>query len=196
MKFFKKSSKALVILTILLSIPAVSYAIVDASVFGGYSFAGKYEASGSSSDTKGYQYGAYAHLNTGIPALFTVGLGGFYLIAPMTLETTSGDIDATKKTVGIDVYAQIDLPVLPIFPYVRYGHAINEKLEVKNSGGTTTYSKNFNSNYYGIGICKTLINAVKLDLQLFVEYLRTSSKQEKDVKTTGNVINVGIKASL
>jgi len=196
MNFLKQSGKMIAILTILLSIPAASYAIVDASVFGGYSFLGEYKDSGSSYDTKGYQYGAYAHLNTGIPALFTVGLGGFYTIAPMTVETSYGDKDATKKTVGIDAYAQIDLPILPVFPYLRYGHAINEKLEVKNSGSTTTYNENFKSYYYGIGICKTLINAVKLDLQLFVEYLRTSSKQENDVKTTGNVINVGLKASL
>ena len=82
-----------------------------------------WKAAAVSNDVNGWQYGAYGHLNTGIPMVLTVGLGGFYLIAPMN------DIDATKKSVGLDAYARIDLPVLPVNPYARYGIAIKETVE-------------------------------------------------------------------
>ncbi|MBN2401704.1 MAG: outer membrane beta-barrel protein [Spirochaetes bacterium] len=187
MNYFKKYCKFFIILTILLFIPASSYAIVDASVYGGRTFAGKVESGGSSSDVDGWQYGAYAHVNTGIPMVFTVGLGGFYLIAPL-----KGDVDAEKKTVGIDAYAQIDLPVLPVNPYARYGIAFKEDVEVES----TSISENFKSHYFGFGISRIIFSAVKLKLSLFVEYLYTTSKQEKDVKIKGNAVNIGVTAAI
>ncbi len=193
MGFFKKFSKFFTVLAIILSIPAASYAIVDVSAFGGRTFSGKLENAAGDTDVSGWQYGLYGHFNTGMPLLFTVGIGGFYMIAPLKGD---GDIDATKKSSGIDAYAMLDLPVLPLFPYVRYGHAVKESVEVKSSGATTTSNKYFKSNYFGFGLSRTIYSAVKLKLQIFAEYLYTNSKLEHDSKLKGNVINAGITASL
>lgn len=196
MYLLKKLSIVIFIISVLILIPDYSYAIADLSAFGGYSFGGKLKSAGTSDNLDGWQYGLYGHLNTGIPMLFTVGLGGFYQIAPLSLKTSSGTVDATKTAVGIDAYGQLDLPIIPVKPYLRYGLAVNEKYEVKYSGGSTNYSKNFNSNYYGIGLCYPIFSLVKFDLQLFAEYLYTTSKQENGVKINGNTINIGIKASI
>ncbi|MFH0974436.1 MAG: hypothetical protein V1874_01490 [Spirochaetota bacterium] len=187
----KKFWKSFAILAILLFIPASGYAIIDASVFGGRSFGGEIESSGSKTDIDGWQYGCYGHVNTGIPFILTAGAGGFYLIAPL-----KGDVDAKKKTAGLDVYAQIDLPILPVFPYARYGIALNEKVEVKTSGGSSNISENFKSHYFGFGLSRTLFSLVKLKVMIFAEYLYTTSKQENDVKIKGNAVNVGVTASL
>lgn len=185
MNFFKKFGKFFIVLTIMVFIPASSYAIVDASVFGGRSFGTKYEDSGSSTDANGWQYGAYGHVTTGIPMVLTVGLGGFYLVAPM-----KGDVDATKKTVGIDAYAQIDLPVIPVNPYARYGIAIKESVE----GDSTTISENFKSHYFGVGLSREIFSAAVIKIRLFAEYIYTTSKQEHDIKIKGNAVNFGVTA--
>jgi hypothetical protein len=191
MNFFKKFGKFFIILTIVLFIPASSYAIVDASIFGGRTFGSKIENAAGDTDVNGWQYGLYGHVNTGVPMLFTVGAGGFFLTAPL-----KGDIDATKKTVGFDAFAMVDLPVLPVFPYVRYGIAVKETVEVKTSAGTTSSSENFKSNYFGFGLSRTIFSAVKLKLQIFAEYLYTISKQENDTKLKGHAVNVGITAMI
>jgi len=185
MNFFKKFGKFFIVLIIMIFIPASSYAIVDASVYGGRTFGNKVESAGDKTDANGWQYGLYGHVTTGIPMLCTVGLGGFYLIAPL-----KGDVDAKKKTFGIDAYAQLDLAVLPVYPYVRYGIAINEKVEV----GSTSVSENFKSHYIGVGLSRDIFSAAVIKIRLFAEYLYTTSKQEKDVKIKGNAINVGVTA--
>jgi hypothetical protein len=186
MNAIKNLFTIVILLTVLVLIPASSYALVDAAVFGGYSFNNKIDGAGTDESVKGWQYGLYGHFNTGIPMLVTVGIGGFYLIAPL-----KGDINATKKAAGIDVYGQIDLPFLPVFPYARYGIAINEKIEIENG---PTLSKNFKSHYFGLGVSRTLFTATLLKLQIFAEFLFTTSKQENSVNVKGNAINVGIKA--
>jgi hypothetical protein len=198
MKQLKKSGIVLAALMILL-IPAASYAIVDFSAYGGYSFAGDIDDGNNKGDIDGWQYGFYGHLNTGIPMLFTVGLGGFYQIAPHKYDTGNsdwGEIDVTKNTYGLDAYVQLDLPFLPVYPYVRAGLAIKEKIEIDSDFGSQTYSENFKSSYYGVGASYSVFDAIVWDLQLFVEYLYYTSKQEKDIKITGNSINAGLKISL
>jgi hypothetical protein len=192
MNMYLKISRLFLILIAIILIPASSYAIVDFSAFGGYSFGNKIESSDDDQNVKGWQYGLYGHVNTGIPMVATVGIGGFYLIAPLKGD----DADATKKSVGVDAYAQLDLPFLPVFPYARYGIAINEKIEVKYTGGKTDLSENFKSHYFGFGLSRNLISAAVIKLQVFAEYLFTTSKQENGVNMKGNAINFGIKAIL
>jgi hypothetical protein len=182
--------KIFVVLAVAAIFPVSAFAIADFGAFGGYSFSNKIEETGGDTNVKGWQYGLYGHVNTGIPMVATLGIGGFYLIAPLKGD----DVDATKKSVGVDAYAQLDLPFLPVFPYARYGIAINEKFEVKAGGATTNLSENFKSHYFGFGLSRNLLNAGLLKFQIFAEYLFTTSKQEKDVTIKGNAINVGIKA--
>ncbi|MBN2038532.1 MAG: outer membrane beta-barrel protein [Spirochaetes bacterium] len=188
----KNLSKIIVILMFFIFVPASSYAIVDFSIYGGYSFAGELEDDSETSDMNGWQYGFYGHVNSGIPMLFTVGLGVFYQISPLTVDSSAGEVDATKTSYGLDGYAQVDLPFLPVFPYIRLGIAAKEEVEVES----TTFSENFKSYYYGIGVSYTLVDVVVWDLQLFAEYLRTASKQEEDIEVKGNAVNMGLKIAL
>ena len=199
MKRLKQIRNFSVVLLALLLIPSISYALVDASVYGGYDFGGKLEgATGTKdADVNGYHYGARVHANTGIPMVFSIGGGMFYQIAPLKYKVAGKKEDLKKETLGIDVYAQLELPVLPVYPYVRYGIAINDKVDVTSKDVTTgesrtdTLKKAFKSSYYGIGIAYSVLDAAVLDVQIFAEYLYTTSKQEKDVKLKGNAVNIG-----
>lgn len=207
MKSWKTMSKIGLMLIAVLLIPAVSFAIIDASVYGGYSFNGKLETATSTTDAdvKGKQYGVRAHINTGIPMVFTVGGGLFYQLAPLKYDVESTSDDLTKKTYGFDAYAQLDLPFLPVYPYVRGGIAIQDKLEIGyqvnvGAGGvekeTKTYDEYFKSSYYGVGLAYSIYDLVVLDLQIFCEYLFTTSKQEDDVKLKGHAVNLGLQVVL
>ncbi|MCU0822617.1 MAG: porin family protein [Spirochaetes bacterium] len=202
MNRFTHVRNLLVLLAVMLMIPASSYALVDGSIYGGYAFGGKLEGTGETADVSGYHYGARVHANLGIPMVVSFGLGMFYEIAPMKYEVNGKEDDLKKETLGIDVYAQLKLPVIPINPFIRYGIAINDKVEVtyqdQDAGGsaTETFQENFKSSYYGIGIAYSLLDAIVMDIQLFGEYLYTTSKQEKGIELKGNVVNLGVQVVL
>ena len=201
MKSFKNVRNFLILLSVILLIPASSFALVDASVYGGYAFGGKLEGGGGgSADVSGYHYGARAHANLGIPMVVSFGAGMFYQIAPMKYEVNGKKDDLKQETMGIDVYAQLKLPVIPINPFVRYGIAINDKVEVTYADAagsrTNTLKQNFKSSYYGIGIAYSLLDAVVLDVQLIGEYLYTKTKQEDGITLKANAFNLGVQVVL
>jgi hypothetical protein len=195
MKLFKRLGFVCLI-AVILAMPVASYAIVDASIYGGYSFSGEMSGSGVTDDTKGWLYGFNGHVNTGIPYIFTIGLGGFYQMSPLDVKTSAGTVNSNRTTYGIDVYGQLDLPFIPVNPYVRYGLGINDKIKVDNSGGSNTYSKYFNSSYYGIGLGYSLFDAVLVDVKIFAEYRYTMSKLDSGIKLKGNEIDFGLQVSI
>lgn len=193
----RKTGTFFAILAALILIPASGYALVDASVYGGYAFGGELDSgAGDTADVDGYHYGARAHVNLGIPLVFSVGAGLFYQIAPMEYEADGDSDDLTQKTLGIDAYAQLELPFLPVYPFVRYGIAIKDEVEVTYGSTTSTFEESFKSSYYGAGITYSLLDAVVIDIQLFAEYLYTTTKQEDDVELKGNAINIGVQAAM
>jgi hypothetical protein len=196
MNYIYKFFKTALVLLLLLIIPAASYAIADVSVYGGYSFAGEMKGDVGNADVYGWQVGFYGHMNAGIPMIFTLGIGVFYQITPLTLTYDSTEADATMSAAGVDSYFQVDLPFLPVLPYARAGLAIREDLEIKYTGNTISKDEYFKSYYYGFGLSYTLLDVVVWDLQLFAEYLRTTSKQEDDIELRGHAVNLGLKLSL
>ena len=194
----KTFGKVIVSLVILFFVPASSYAIVDASIYGGYSFSGTLDIGDKSGDLDGWEYGFLAHVHTGIPYLFTIGVGGFYQYSPMEYEIDDKE-DATRKTYGLDGYFQIDLPFIVINPYIRGGIAIKDETEIENystSGEDMVKDKYFGSYYFGIGIGYIIVDAAVLDVSIFGEYLYTTSKLEDDVELKGNAVHFGVKLAI
>lgn len=191
--------KIVVGLVILFFVPAASYAIVDASIYGGYSFGGTLDLDYDSGDLSGWEYGFLAHINTGIPYVFTIGIGGFYQYSPMEYEIDDKE-DATRKTYGLDGYFQIDLPFIIINPYIRGGIAIKDETEIEYEVGGTAEDmvkdKYFGSYYFGVGIGYTIFEAAILDLSIFGEYLYTTSKLEDDVELNGHAVHLGVKLAI
>lgn len=157
---------ATVLLTAMLLVPVSSYAIIDGWVYGGYTFAGdfKYKTKelftsvSKSKDLNGFEYGALAHVNFGMPMVFSLGLGGFFQQTPTK--------DVTKTDYGIDAMFMLKLPVIPFNPYVRGGVSINQNLKYDISGASDK-SKYFNAYYAGGGIAVKVVAIV----YVFGEYL-------------------------
>lgn len=194
--FLKHKSVLLLFILALVMVPAASYALIDASVYGGYAFASM-ESEAATKDITGWEYGCRGHINTGIPMLLTIGVGGFYQVMPLETEIAGETVDVTKTTYGIDVYAQLDLPILPVNPFVRYGIAIKDELEVELANSRSeNLSDNWKSSYVGGGLAYPLFDLVVIDLKIFAEYLYTTTKQENDIKINGHVVNAGLQLSI
>lgn len=180
-----KSIKLIVaVLAVLVMIPASSYAIVDIGAYGGYSYA-NLDTGALQQNMPGWEYGAFGHLNTGLPMLFTIGLGGFYQVTNSTLDVAgTGDVDVKRTMYGLDAIFILELPLLPVNPFARGGYAINEEFKIGEADPT---EKKFNSYYVAAGIQYSVFPMTRL----FVEYVYNYSKQEKDQKISSNAVHVG-----
>jgi hypothetical protein len=134
---------------------------------------------------KGWEYGAFGHLNTGIPMLFTVGLGGFYQVTKSTYEPGAVEYDVTRTMYGIDAICILELPLLPVNPFLRGGLAINEELEI---GDADPIEEKFKSYYVALGVGYSIFPMTKV----FAEYVFNYSKQEDSSKINSNAIHVGL----
>jgi opacity protein-like surface antigen len=186
----KSLKLAALVLAVLVLLPVSSYAIVDAGVYGGYSLAAL-DTEAYTKDMNGWEYGFFGHITMGIPLLFSVGLGGFYQRADATVDFNGTDVDATRISYGIDVMGTIDLPVIPVNPFVRAGIAINESYEL-DAVGAEQQDKKFGSYYFAIGVGYSFIPMTKL----FAEYVYNYSKQENDTTIQSNGFHIGAMLSI
>lgn len=191
-----KLKRILIIMAIVAMAPTASFAIVDISAYGGYSFANDISITSLSSTSlkNGPEYGVFAHLNGGIPMLFSAGIGLFYNVAPLKYSYAGVSYDAKRVAYGFDLMGQLEMPIL-IHPYIRAGWALKETLEIEISGGpvqTSTKSKYFGSTYLGLGAALTVAPFIRV----FAEYLYTYSKQSSDITVKGNAIHVGATLNL
>lgn len=188
MRFIKA---VLLTCAVLLVLPASGYALLDLGAYGGYSFAGKIETDAGNPKTSGPEWGAFAHYNTGLPMLFTFGVGPFYQKTYLSFDLGNNDYDATRSMLGLDVYLQLELPIL-VHPFVRGGVAMKEWLKIEGGGGSSTKSEYFKSYYGGLGVALKVFPLVSL----FGEYLYTRSKQEDGIVVKGNSVHAGAKLAL
>lgn len=188
----KKTKLLVAVLAIALFIPASSYALVDFGVYGGYSYA-NIDTEVYQEDMNGWEWGMLGHVNTGLPMLFSVGLGAFYQRTNADFEIGNTTVDADRVMWGIDVMATLELPIF-IHPYLRMGIAIKEELEIDQGNNTTTVTneKYFNSHYYGIGAQFSVFPMVRV----FGEYVFNYSNQENDTVVKSNAIHVGAMLSI
>lgn len=106
--------------------PDKSYALVDASVYGGGLFKGEVEGN-SSIDPKGYQYGLKAHYNTSLVPLIEFGIGGYLQKGKIDYDLTGSDDTYDRTTIGLDVNLILNIPI--IHPYARFTYAVYDKIE-------------------------------------------------------------------
>ncbi|MCX7679702.1 MAG: porin family protein [Spirochaetes bacterium] len=174
----------------LMIVPATSFAFIDLGAYGGYSLA-SLESNSMSEDLKGWEYGCFGHLTLGIPMLFSVGFGGFYHVTDATMDYSGKKTDVTRSSYGIDVMGTIELPMLPVNPFVRAGVAINETLE-QELLNIAKKEKKFGSYYFAIGAGYSIFPFVRV----FAEYVYNFSKQEDDTKLMSNSLHIGAMLSI
>ena len=187
----KKTRIIVALLAVLMFIPVSSYAIVDFGVYGGYSFA-NLDDEASQVDMNGWEWGMLGHINTGLPMLFSVGLGAFYQRTNSEFDLGGTTYDAERIMWGVDIMATLELPIF-IHPYLRMGIAVNEEFEVDSPQGRIRKDdKWFNSHYYGLGAQFTVFPMVRL----FGEYVFNYSNQEDNTVIKSNAIHVGAMLSI
>ncbi len=146
-----KFTKALLLAcAVLLVLPASAFALLDVGVYGGYSFAGEIETDTDSPKTSGPEFGAFAHYNTGLPLLLTLGVGPFYQKTYLSYDLMNNEYDATRSMVGLDVYLQVELPNI-IHPYIRGGSRSRNGCELDGREASTK-SEYFKSYYGGLAL--------------------------------------------
>lgn len=175
----KRLTLALTLMGALLLIPSTSFALVDANLMGGYSFQGKVD--GISGTQDGWDLGLTAHINFDLLVFLQFGIGASY-------DWSNLDWADDRNQIGLDLYGQINIPFLPISPYVRFNTAVWDK--VSGAIDSTEYFKSYK---FGGGILFTVLPIPKVfKLQLFGEYMYNFAKAGSlDVKN--HTVYLGIR---
>lgn len=169
---------------VIAAIPASSYALVDAGVYGGYTFSGKNESNNSTtSGYKGPQFGAMAHLNMNNP-LFVLGMGPYIEMAKYKKSDLDVDLD---QSVGLDAWFGLNI-VPMITPYVRAGVGIMDKWTVKSGFGEDSQTNYLKTWYAAIGLSKSIVPLV----QVFGEFRYASSKLDGGDTFNRSMANIGV----
>ncbi|MDR3237753.1 MAG: hypothetical protein LBT84_04540, partial [Spirochaetia bacterium] len=133
-----KIKTKLIILAFLVCLaPASAFALVDLNLYGGYTVGGKWSDYDHKYGTD-FRYGGAVHLNSGFLAILKLGIGGYYQMSSVTYGDDNGipvgigtgdEFTLDKTEFGIDAYAALDIPLIPISPYVKGGTAAWNKVE-------------------------------------------------------------------
>ncbi len=192
-------------------IPASSFALFDIGAYGGYSYKSTIDTqtvSGSTPDPKGLSYGLIGHYNQPIFPLITMGVGLYsqyskFSYSYKNLANKSTEVQYGKKIIGIDLYLELNVPLLPIHPYVKFASGIYEDMNGDLQKADRQY---FNTYSTGGGLALTFFPF----LQVFVEYRYDYIKQTgvevsqtstgksnlQQEKATGNTVFIGLRANL
>ncbi len=170
------------LLSLMLLVPAASYAIIDAGVYGGYNFS----KDAIKPATYDYSIGAIAHGNIMLK-IVTIGIGAFYQRnidkhVDTWAEVFSRRHIRTKDSVAADVYVQVNFPKFILHPYGRFSVSIWDNVKgyrVAWNGFTRRTAEDFFKTYwFGGGIAIPIIPFAGDDdgfssagVNLFVEYL-------------------------
>lgn len=177
---------------LIIAYPASSaFALADLGIYGGYSFAGSSDISGSKSDLTGWQYGVIGHLNKSVlPMLLRTGAGAYLNMAPLEGDNSGYTYD--RATLGLDFYAQLDMPII-IHPYAKFQLGIYERMRVLD-GSEEIESENsyFQSYALGGGAAVTVFPM----LQLFGEYLFSYAIADTTSTTQTHTMQLGVRVSL
>jgi len=162
-------------------LPSQSFALVDASAYGGYMFNGKVEGN-SDADPKGYNYGLKAHYNTSLFPMLELGIGAYYQNTKFKLDIASLDDDTfLRKSAGLDMNLIVNLPI--IHPYGRFMYSFWDDLEGE--------VERFNAYGLGAGVELTVFPFIRI----FGEYMYEKTTVE-DIDYKNNSVNLGIKVDI
>jgi hypothetical protein len=160
-------------------LPSQSFAIVDASAYGGYMFNGTVEGN-SDVDPKGYNYGLKAHYNTSLFPMLELGLGAYYQNTKFKYDVISTEETFLRKSAGLDMNLIVNLPI--IHPYGRFIYSFWDDIE----GDVERFKA------YGLGAGLEL--TVFPFVRIFGEYMYEKTTHEIDFKS--NSVNFGIKVDI
>ena len=168
---------------------ASAFALVAANLYGGYTVGGKYEDYDVKYKDK-FRYGGSVHFNKSFLMFFQLGLGGYYQMSSVAYGNSWRNTFTVDKTdIGIDGYAALDIPLVPLSPYVRGGSATWNKIEYSGVSKTG----NFDKHHVGGGLLITVLPIpALLKLQLFAEYIYAFGKEGGE-KNTEHQVNLGIR---
>ena len=199
--------KYLILLIILISliIPSQAFALINAEIYGGYSFEGEAEIEDTdSASVSGLGYGARIHFYSNI-AIIGYGVGGFAQKSPLEgeikIDSDKEDFDFNRTNYGLDGFINLTIPMIPIHPYVRGGISIYETIEteyeVNGSTETETDKSYFQSYYGGFGLSLKVLPLPVLSVEIFAEYLyEYSILQESEGEFKGHRVNIGALARI
>jgi hypothetical protein len=189
----KKFSWIILIVSILAFVPATSYALFDLGVYGGYTFAGeiKSDVPGvSNPEPTGLSYGVIGHFNTPIFPLLRMGFGLYSEKSDFSYDLVNQSYDYTRKTVGIDLYLQLDIPLVPLHPYLKFASGVWEEI-----GGELVEkdeTEYFSTYRTGVGVALTFFPFV----QIFAEYQYLYTRNIGDDTAVGQGVALGVRANL
>jgi hypothetical protein len=187
--------KKFIILAILVLTPLSSFAIVDVEGYAGYNFLGKFSPSDGSGTVSGMNLGARAHFTLDL-ILVNFGVGAFADYRPLSFNDGNTKVKMDRFSTGPDVFAKLDLPFIPIKPYLRGGMALYDKYQVDVQNTKTTDTYYFKGCYFGAGISYNLISLILVDIQLFGEYLYDISKLDGGQKLNSHRVNFGLTVAI
>lgn len=162
-----------------------SFALVDASIYGGYIFSGKVEGI-DTSNFKGRDYGVKAHYNTSVFPLMELGVGGYYQVTKYKYDVSSATNDLTRDNIGVDVNLILTIPI--IHPYIRGTYSLWDKL--KNSDIEYDDTTKFKGYGAGAGAEFTFFPF----LRIFGEYMYEYTDHDDHLKSQS--VNLGLKIDI
>lgn len=177
--FFKLS---IIALGFVFFVTTNSFALVDASVWGGYVFKGKIED--NNDDAKGGEYGIKAHYNTSLFPLIELGVGAYYQYSKLKVDILSSDEDIKRQTMGLDANLILGLPI--IHPYVRGTYSFWDKLKVASASDTEKFK--------GYGIGAGVEFTVAPFIRIFGEYMYDYTSHDAYIKS--HSANLGLKLDI
>ncbi len=171
-----------VVLAAAILVPGRAFALLDLGLFGGYSFGNKIEENAATLKPSGGEYGLWAHYTKEV-LILNLGIGGYFQQSFLK----DGNIDYNRQAAGLDAFLQVDLPVVPIMPYIRVGTPIWD--HITGDRESTDY---FHSAHIGAGLDFSI---PVIPINIFAEYLFTAGRQGGD-KMTGNAIHAGVELAV
>lgn len=178
---------------LLLLLPSASFALADFNIYGGSPFQGK--RGGTNKQLKlfdDYAFGASAHLNFDFLVFLQAGIGGFYQTSTTTYRYNKKNYEYDTDSAGLDAYIQLEIPFVPISPYIRGNEAAWSKTQVAGESRTS----NFKRHGIGGGLLFTMLPVPGiLKLQLFGEYMYSFGKEFGE-NFKEQQIDIGLRADL
>ncbi len=156
--------------------PQKSFALVDASVYGGALFKGKVDGN-SSDEPKGWQYGAKAHYNMSFIPMLELGLGAYFQGGKVKYDIIGSDETFSRSTLGFDGNLILGLPI--VHPYARFTAALWDKFE------------DHKDKFCGYGIGGGIELSFIPFFRLFGEYMYDYVDHDGSLKTQN--VNFGLK---
>jgi len=186
----KKPFITTALLLIISSVPSGAFALVDAALYGGYSFMGDIQIVDDEYDgVRGYQFGVFAHLNVNAD-LFLLGFGFATQKGDFSYEINGIDQEfQLRSSWGPDVILMLNVSSTSR-PYVRAGFSIADSLRYDYGAEYKVKTRYLNSGWWALGVGLKVAPLVVI----FAEFQRYTTHLNEEHELVRNMVNAGIMA--